>query len=69
MDSIPVAYQAMVDKIYQLSWKGRIESNKARKVLRYVFRMPKEICSKIFSEMEEFKLIKFENCRYINVEK
>lgn len=56
-----------MDKIFQRSYKGRIETGKVRTILTYFFRIPHQCVQSIYRELKEMGLIEFENHRIIIV--
>lgn len=62
-----IPYKVILEKMNSQAFEGIIETHRAKYVLRYLFRMPKDQIKHIFNEMEELNLIEFENCRSIRI--
>lgn len=64
---IPILYQVIVKRFKNDSWEGKIEVNKARQILTYIYRVPKNKICLLFKELRELGMIAFENKRWIHI--
>ncbi len=63
----PILYQEISHKLQEKADMGEIALGEARRIMTYIFRVPKQKVSSIFTEMETMGIIKIVNCRYIRV--
>ncbi len=64
---IPIPYQVIIGRMNKIAYEGKIEVNRARNILTYLFRMPRDKVFAILNEMKRMKLIEFENKWYIRI--
>ena len=62
---IPILYKAVMDKVYERSYNGEIETGKLRMLLTYFFRIPRQLIQGIYRELQEYDLIEFKNHRIV----
>lgn len=58
-------YKVFIKRFYEYANLNRIETDKARKILRIIFRVPKEDVSAVLHDMHTQGLIEASNCRFI----
>ena len=67
MEKIPILYRAILERIYQISFNGRVEVGKAREIIRTKFRVPQSAVMDLWLEMKEMGLIEFENQKFMQI--
>ena len=67
MTTIPSIYQVITDKFQEDCDGNFIEVRRAREILTYIFRMPRQKVNTIFKELSEMGLVRFENCRSLEI--
>lgn len=66
---VSLTHRVIVNKLEENSFNGQIGRGEARRVLTYIFRMPKSSVPMILKELEDLKLIEIPNCRYVRIVK
>jgi hypothetical protein len=62
---IPIIYRLYLKRLYDESFNGRIELKRAKRILTYYYRVPKNLVGNIFKEFDKLNWIEYENHRYI----
>lgn len=68
MEKIPKIYEKVIERMYEKSFQGKLDSGKARHILGWTFKLRRPEIIPILREMHELKLIEIpKNCggRYI----
>lgn len=58
---IPIVYQLFLKRLHKESFKGRIDLKRAKRILTYYYRVPKNMAREVLNEFEQAKWIEFEN--------
>ncbi len=62
---IPLPYKIILKRLYDASYKGKIELRKAKIVITFYSRIPKQFVTTLLKEMEDNSWIEFENRSYL----
>ena len=54
----PTIYRVIVKRFARDSFNGKISIGKARFIMKFIYRVPRQEVRHVFREMEEFGLIK-----------
>lgn len=64
---VQIPYKLIMERMKLNSYKGEIEVFRARRIITFIYRFPKEQVNRIFKEMKELGLIEFDNLRKIRL--
>lgn len=67
VSKIPIPYQVILKRLHDRSFKDIIEVRKAKTVLCFICRIPKNLLTPAFNEMVNQGWIKYENYRTIKI--
>lgn len=65
--NITIPYQVILKRLFDCSFNGRLEVGRARKVLIFQCRIPKNLATAVFNEMLNNDWIVYENNKYLIV--
>lgn len=66
-DKVPLVYKIIGERIYTNSIEGKIAVSKTRRVLSYIYRMPRDKLSSIIRELLWFGVLERVNQDYFIV--
>ena len=63
---VPIQYRVIAERIKQEADRtGEVSLGRARLILRYIFRVPKELASPVFAEMQDYGLIVIRGTKFV----
>jgi len=61
--AVPIPYQVILEHFDRVAFKQKIEIAEAKRILRYIYRMPRDKIFSIFREMRDLGYVEVENTR------